>query len=921
MPIAIDFGTERTKVAYLDVNGPALMQVGRDGAMHIPTIFYVSPEGDRYFGDDASDWLADDPAGIITTLKRKIHEPKIRVNKQRIQPAELIANLFERLRDRAEREIPSFAGRRLDRVVLTMPALYGPSDRELMSTACLNAGFSQVEFIPEPVAAARAWTLTPGNKTETVVVFDCGGGTIDWACLRQQGAEYALVPDFPPGGNTRIGGHDVDRDILDHIADTLDSDAAREDMEGREAYFLVEARKYKERYCNSGALLPFRVGKQKVEFTAERMDALLRGRFIEQATRDVTKYIADIRAGLNTEVTVVLVGGSSRLKGIEEEIKERTGCPIARWDKSDYAVVLGALAPSRVAAATLVASTSSARGEAASSPIQPESTGDSLKKSHRENKGEARDVLKSKELNNELRQQMSDYRHMVLFHDHAARLAWRIADPIQNTFTAIDRMLSAKDSDALKLGVANVLPFTTSRKWPHFTDYCLNVSKKAMGSLDGFVNDISDQFERHSLFFDWQTISLPIREESTRIMESFMSGMLKTKDAFEKATRYWRDTAVPTFVPFEKQLLGQAGPGVVGTVIAGGLGGMFGGFIGAGAAMVTLRALKGGKGQAEVNAMNSVMQQAQENFGKFLEQVEAVFHHEFVDIEAVWGRTIDGIIQHAVNGGADQALLAKALLDEGRADLNKEAARIMNAVLDSMDGDKDANDRKAAVYDSLHRSGILQRGKSRIETEFLPEAPADDGMMRLVEILEKLKENCFDWILSGNISAGKVLNAMRGYARGVAADEILVMHDATVFGGGNNGYLILAEGVWVSDAMCPSWKNIKGTQSLPQQDTSLPAPTGGLVPWASIEDIDLVGTNWMLSCPQANAGGDGGMIFLSLPCGVVAKTGKATVKLLEELVALMKAKAPNGVKAFKTNLPSVEEKAARLLEMISARPK
>jgi actin-like ATPase involved in cell morphogenesis len=344
MTIAIDFGTERTKLAYIDSGHPKLMYLGAGGLAHIPTLFYMGSDGKRLLGDDAAEMLLEDPAGVITVLKRKMHDPYVRANRQRVAPIDLISAMLKALKERAQRQLPVFSGRDLDAVTLTMPALFGPSDRNLMEQAGRAAGFQTVDFVAEPVAAARAWASTTGGSADTVVVFDCGGGTIDWACLHRDGEDFVLVPECPPGGNTRVGGHDVDRDILDHILDRADSQEVLGEVESHANFYLSEARKMKETYCRSGVLRPFRVNEHKVEVTPSEMDRLMRGRFMEQATQDLATFVSDVREKLNVaSPTVLLVGGSSHVKGLEDLVAERCGVPIARWDQAEYAIVLGAL--------------------------------------------------------------------------------------------------------------------------------------------------------------------------------------------------------------------------------------------------------------------------------------------------------------------------------------------------------------------------------------------------------------------------------------------------------------------------------------------------------------------------------------------------------------------------------------------------
>ena len=130
--IAIDFGTSRTKLAYLDeaTGRPELMRLGQRDDPFIPSLFYLPRDSDKVvLGDDAEEMLAEDPAGMVEVLKRKLHETHVRANRRKETPQKLLARLFADLRTRAGRELPSFGGAPADVLQLTVPAVYGRAQR------------------------------------------------------------------------------------------------------------------------------------------------------------------------------------------------------------------------------------------------------------------------------------------------------------------------------------------------------------------------------------------------------------------------------------------------------------------------------------------------------------------------------------------------------------------------------------------------------------------------------------------------------------------------------------------------------------------------------------------------------------------------------------------------------------------------
>lgn len=343
--LAIDFGTSRTKLAYLDpMTGQAeLVRLGQRDDPFIPSLFYLERDSERILlGDEAEAMLELDPAGAIAVLKRKLHEPHVRANRRRVTPLELLTRLLAELRTRASREATALGGRLATRVHLTVPAIYGPSQERVLREAATQAGFEAVVLVPEPVAAARAWLAQTGVQVPGVVVFDGGGGTSDWAYLRREGDGYRLVPDCPPGGD-QIGGHDLDRELLARIEDRLDEASAAE-LRVHEVAALQSIRVVKERFCRGLPLQPMQVGARHIMLPVEEVEDAFQARFIRYACEGLQAYLEQVRTVSGAEPTpVLLVGGSARVKGLREAIERECGCETLWWERADYATVLGAV--------------------------------------------------------------------------------------------------------------------------------------------------------------------------------------------------------------------------------------------------------------------------------------------------------------------------------------------------------------------------------------------------------------------------------------------------------------------------------------------------------------------------------------------------------------------------------------------------
>ena len=198
--LAIDFGTSRTKAAYFDdrtTRKPQLMRLGRHGEP-IPTVFYIEEDGTIRIGEDAEARIEEkaDAVGVVELLKRKLKKSIWTWNRTE-EPEHLLTYLFGELREQA-RGIPVFDQRLPSRVRLTVTEKMKGSDQcEILERAARAAGFEDVEFMLEPVAAARAWVATKmemGGKDvlgSDVIVVDCGGGTLDWTYLHRRKQEIS----------------------------------------------------------------------------------------------------------------------------------------------------------------------------------------------------------------------------------------------------------------------------------------------------------------------------------------------------------------------------------------------------------------------------------------------------------------------------------------------------------------------------------------------------------------------------------------------------------------------------------------------------------------------------------------------------------------------------------------------------------
>ncbi len=354
--IAIDFGTTRTKAAYLDPQtGRARMVMLGHGVPTLPSLFFLERGQPPLLGYEAEAWIEREPAGAVRVLKRRLREVRVRAGRTEISPTELLGLLLARIRQRVGEEVTAFGGVMPDEVVLTLPAAgsgAGPNVEKVMHDAAKEAGFAKVTLVSEPEAAALAYVRDAGAQApDLLVVLDCGGGTVDWTCLQRREGRLVPMTECPPGGDDKVGGEFVDDELLAVVRARVDQsgdEAAATELERRQEALVGHLRGLRERFClgrgrQVAAGDALHLGGLTVALGAEEVRLVVERRFVDQVCLGFGRYLESVRRhGGVAEPTVLLVGGAARMLGLREALQERCGCRPVGWEESDFAPVLGA---------------------------------------------------------------------------------------------------------------------------------------------------------------------------------------------------------------------------------------------------------------------------------------------------------------------------------------------------------------------------------------------------------------------------------------------------------------------------------------------------------------------------------------------------------------------------------------------------
>jgi molecular chaperone DnaK len=366
--IGIDLGTTNSCVAVMEGNEPVVIP-NSEGRRTTPSIVAFLENGERKVGDSAKRQAITNPKNTIMSIKRfmgkKFSEvgdeqktvsytveqgqndtPRVRIGDRLYTPQEISAMVLQKMKQTAE----DYLGTTVTEAVITVPAYFNDAERQATKEAAQIAGLNAKRIINEPTAAALAFGLDKGNKDMTVAVFDLGGGTFDISILELGDGVFEVKAT---NGDVHLGGDDFDQRIIDWLAEEFKKDHPTIDLR-KDAMALQRlkeaAEKAKIELSSSSTAdinLPYITAVDGVPQHLVRN--LSRAKFEQLVDDLVQRTLAPCRqamkdSGLSiSDITeVILVGGSTRIPKIQEEVEKFFGKKPSKGVNPDEAVAIGA---------------------------------------------------------------------------------------------------------------------------------------------------------------------------------------------------------------------------------------------------------------------------------------------------------------------------------------------------------------------------------------------------------------------------------------------------------------------------------------------------------------------------------------------------------------------------------------------------
>lgn len=367
--IGIDLGTTNSCVAVMEGNEPVVI-ANSEGRRTTPSIvaFLDNGKGERKVGDPAKRQAITNPKNTVTSIKRfmgkkfaDVSEEKkivsyqaesgnndtvrVRIGDRLYTPQEISAIILQKMKSTAE----DYLGTTVTEAVITVPAYFNDAERQATKEAGQIAGLDVKRIINEPTAAALAYGLDKKNKDMKIAVYDLGGGTFDISILELGDGVFEVKST---NGDVHLGGDDFDMRIMNWLADEFKSDKnidlrkdpmALQRLKEAAEKAKIELSSSQETEIN----LPYitsvdGVPEHLVKKISRAKFEQLCDDLIRRTLEPCKKAVADSGIAVGDIDEVILVGGSTRIPRIQEEVEKFFGKKPSKGVNPDEVVAVGA---------------------------------------------------------------------------------------------------------------------------------------------------------------------------------------------------------------------------------------------------------------------------------------------------------------------------------------------------------------------------------------------------------------------------------------------------------------------------------------------------------------------------------------------------------------------------------------------------
>jgi len=364
--LGIDLGTTNSCMAIMEGGEPTVVP-NSEGGRTTPSVVAFTKDGERLVGQAAKRQAVTNPSNTVFSIKRfmgrrfeevaheielvpykvvkaKNGDAHVEISGKTYSPPEISAMILQKLRTDAE----EYLGEKIEQAVITVPAYFNDSQRQATKDAGKIAGIEVLRIINEPTAASLAYGLD-SNKEEKVAVYDLGGGTFDISVLDIGDGVFEVSAT---NGDTHLGGDDFDQRIIDWLAAEFKKeqgvDLKKDPMALQRLKEAAEKAKCELSSSQQTDInLPFITADANgpkhlnVALSRSKLEQLIDAE-LDRAIGPVRECINDSGLSNKDIDEVILVGGSTRMPKIQQEVKEYFGKDPHKGVNPDEVVAVGA---------------------------------------------------------------------------------------------------------------------------------------------------------------------------------------------------------------------------------------------------------------------------------------------------------------------------------------------------------------------------------------------------------------------------------------------------------------------------------------------------------------------------------------------------------------------------------------------------
>ena len=343
--IGIDLGTTNSCVAVMEGGEPVVI-ANSEGARTTPSVVSFQANGERLVGQVAKRQAITNPDHTIISIKREMGtDHKTHIDDKEYSPQEISAMILQKIKADAE----AYLGEPVTQAVITVPAYFNDAERQATKDAGRIAGLEVLRIINEPTAASLAYGLDKTEHSEKIFVYDLGGGTFDVSILELGDGVFEVLST---NGDTKLGGDDFDKKIMDYIAETFKAENGIDLRNDKMALQRLKEAAEKAKIELSSSMqtninLPFitadATGPKHInlDLTRAKFNELTHD-LVQRSIEPMKKALADAGLSISQIDKVILVGGSTRIPAVQEAVKNFTGKEPSKGVNPDECVAVGA---------------------------------------------------------------------------------------------------------------------------------------------------------------------------------------------------------------------------------------------------------------------------------------------------------------------------------------------------------------------------------------------------------------------------------------------------------------------------------------------------------------------------------------------------------------------------------------------------